>query len=253
MPRVFDAIKFQEEKEKALLENFDELSRIESDALRYAPIGVDWKNAKFELREAKKGFLNIHHYFYQVISSFPNNKNDTAGNRWLFNLWETNSQKIVGVLRISSDFLRLGPRDKHLGLPTGFEKIEQTTVQLKGVIPLPPFSLLVGGKLLTALAFTSNVQRLIKDKMNLTGVSVCSIYGESIVYDRIPYLKYLGETEGGTGVYYGEAKERSEEEIMAWWHPLFERRLIKVETSMSDYVFRVTKKVQKPSTSHTLF
>jgi len=259
--RSYNPEKYRLDKQEALTKAYPELVKVEQLALQYAPINVNWYNPHFVLQPATGQFLDIHQYFYQVISAFPNKASDAAGVRLLYNLWETNSQKIVGVLRISSDFLRLGPRDKYLGLTKGFEDRKQVTLQLKGVIPLPPFNQMAGGKLLTALAFSNNVQQEIRTKGQFCGLSVCSIYGESIIYDRIPYLKFLGETVKGTGVYFGptatnyrefiEGKEdvlkmidRPDSEIIKWWQPLYERRLAKVPHDASIEEFKITSKVK---------
>jgi hypothetical protein len=259
--RTYKPEKYTEDKKEALLRDYDYLIRIEERALRFAPLDVDWKNADFQLKLVDRTNIDIHHYFYNVISSFPNNRNDAVGSRWLYNLWENNSKKIVGVLRISNDFLRLGPRDEYLGIDTSvYKKGTQYTMQLKGVIPMPGFSQLAGGKLLTALAFSNKVIGDIQKKQDIAGISVCSIWGESIIYDRIPYIKFLGETKKGTGVYFGataanskafmQGKEkflvyldRPTDSILNWWWPLYLRRLEKGIPKVNEDKFRVSKKV----------
>ena len=68
-------------------------------------------------------------------------------------------------------------------------------------VPLQPFGFnFNGGKLLTQLVFSQEVQDIFKSRYNheLLAITTTSLYGKSIQYDRLKEIKFIGFTKGNS-------------------------------------------------------
>jgi hypothetical protein len=68
-------------------------------------------------------------------------------------------------------------------------------------VPLQPFGFnFTGGKLLTKLVFSEEVQKIFREKYNnpLLAITTTSLYGKSIQYDRLKEIKLIGYTKGNS-------------------------------------------------------
>ena len=68
-------------------------------------------------------------------------------------------------------------------------------------VPLQPFGFnFTGGKLLSMLAFSKEVQDYYFNKYNepLLGITTTSLYGKSIQYDKLKELTFIGYTKGNS-------------------------------------------------------
>jgi hypothetical protein len=119
---------------------------------------------------------------------------------------DENTDKYLGVVTITSDFLDLGPRDSFIG----WGKDEKTygmvnhTAICSCIAPVQPFGFnYVGGKLLALLCLSDTVQNDWKRHYGdvLAGVTTTSLYGNTksgglSQYDNLKYWKKMGFTKG---------------------------------------------------------
>ena len=138
-------------------------------------------------------------------STMKNNSN--IGRNLNFIVRDKPTQKYLGVICISSDFLDLTPRDNYIGWPrelkTQGAMINHTAIG-STIVPLQPLGFnYVGGKLLALLCLADPIQelweKLYGDK--LVSVTTTSLYGKTKAgglsqYDNLDYWQPMGFTSG---------------------------------------------------------
>lgn len=138
-------------------------------------------------------------------STMKNNSNIGRNLNYLVQDRKTN--KYLGVICISGDFLDLTPRDKYIGWSrdrkTQGHMINHTAIG-STIVPLQPLGYnYVGGKLLALLCLSDEVQyqweKQYGDK--LVGVTTTSLYGQTKAgglsqYDNLKHWKKMGYTSG---------------------------------------------------------
>ena len=114
------------------------------------------------------------------------------------------TNKYLGIISLSSDYLNLSDRDDFIGW-TKDQKINEHKLNyimnISTCVPLQPFGFnFAGGKLLTKLVFSEEIQNIFKEKYNhpLLGITTTSLYGKSIQYDRLKEIKLIGYTKGNS-------------------------------------------------------
>lgn len=153
-----------------------------------------------------------------ALKSFITNgrNNSNIGRNLHFIVKDNKTNKYLGVVTISSDFLDLTPRDKHIGwdrtLKTQGGMINHTGIG-SSIVPTQPLGYnYVGGKLLSLLCLSDEVQRLWKQQYGdiMVGVTTTSLYGNTKAgglsqYDGLDYWDKMGFTSGS--VSYEPEKE----------------------------------------------
>ena len=137
--------------------------------------------------------------------------NDTASNaieeaipgrtlKWI--VVETNSGKIVGVVRFGSPTINSKPRNEYFGEILPLAHINKHFVMGFNIVPTQPFGFnYLGGKLLALLASSNELKRQFDDKYgtDLTCFETTSLYGTTkgvSMYDGLkPYMRHIGDTE----------------------------------------------------------
>jgi hypothetical protein len=138
------------------------------------------------------------------LSTMKNNSN--IGRNLNFLIRDKVTQKYLGVICMSSDFLDLTPRDEYIG----WDRVAKTQKMINHtcigstIVPIQPLGYnLVGGKLLALLCLSRTVEdtweHQYKDK--LVGVTTTSLYGKTkqiplSQYDRLKHWKKMGWTAG---------------------------------------------------------
>ena len=142
------------------------------------------------------------------ISTLKNNSN--IGRNLNFFVKDAKSNKYLGVVCISSDYLDLTPRDSLIGwtskLKTQGGMINHTAVG-STIVPFQPLGYnYVGGKLLALLCLSDEVQNLWKKRYGdtLVGVTTTSLYGKTKLnglsqYDNLDHWQKIGFTVGSVG------------------------------------------------------
>lgn len=155
---------------------------------------------KLEFVQDKKQ-RDIWNYFRRNVSSLK--KVDGAklvGRQMHILAKDGNTNKYLGILSLSSDVYNLYERDHHIGWSIkDKDKYLSNIANITTCVPLQPFGYnFNGGKLLTALAFSQEIANHYRDKYNdsLLGIITTSLYGKSIQYDRLPFIKFIGYTKG---------------------------------------------------------
>ena len=124
-----------------------------------------------------------------------------------FAIFEKNTKKIVGFIRLGSPVINCRPRNELLGQVFTQSKesafnFNNTTAMGFKIVPSQPFGYnYLGGKLLAALCCSHEIRELINEKykMNLCLFETTSLYGSSKAisqYDGMkPYLRFKGLTD----------------------------------------------------------
>lgn len=120
---------------------------------------------------------------------------------------ETNTQKIVGFIRLGSPVINCRPRNQLLGQvftqqPEWGKRFNDSTMMGFVIVPTQPFGFnYLGGKLLAAICTSHEVREIVNKKygMNLCLFETTSLYGSSKTvsqYDGMkPYIRYRGLTD----------------------------------------------------------
>ena len=106
----------------------------------------------------------------------------------------------LGILDVAADFIALSPRDNHIGWDKDNKVLRNRNIaNISVCVPTRHFGYnLTGGKLLSLLATSNQVYNHWKEKFGdeLCGLTVTSLYGKSVQYNRLMNFKYLGLTKG---------------------------------------------------------
>ena len=149
---------------------------------------------------------DIWNYYRRSVSSFTAIEGGSLIGRQIYILVkDETTQKYLGIMSLSSDFMNLQSRDDFIGWSQENKTLRlNNLLNLSTCVPLQPFGFnFNGGKLLTSLAFSSEVLQHYKKKYGdnngeLLGITTTSLYGKSIQYDRLPCIKFMGFTHGNS-------------------------------------------------------
>jgi len=120
---------------------------------------------------------------------------------------ETNTDKIVGFIRLGSPVINCSPRNQLLGQvftqqPEWGKRFNDSAMMGFVIVPTQPFGYnYLGGKLLAAICTSHEVREIVNKKygMNLCLFETTSLYGSSKTvsqYDGMkPYIRYKGLTD----------------------------------------------------------
>lgn len=157
-------------------------------------------------------------------STMKNNSN--IGRNLNFFLKDQVTDKYLGVICISSDFLDLTPRDSWIGWErekkTQGHMINFTSIG-STIVPTQPLGYnYVGGKLLALFCLSDTVQKLWKQKYGdiLVGVTTTSLYGKNksgglSQYDNLKHWRKMGYSSGSVSY---EATRETQYMIRNWLH-----------------------------------
>lgn len=147
------------------------------------------------------------------------------GRRLCFLIMDNSNNKLIGILGCQSPTLGLSLRNQWLGLK-GKDKVYKLnkTMDIYTLGAVPPYSMLLGGKLIAMSAVSNEVRSFYREKYsskrtemennlispNLVLLTTTSAYGKSSLYNRVKYKDRLlcfslGYTKGiGTFKYTDE-------------------------------------------------
>ena len=168
-------------------------------------------------------------------STMKNNSN--IGRNLYYTVIDEVTEKYLGVICISSDFLDLTPRDQFIGWPkdikTTGNMINHTAIG-STIVPLQPLGFnYMGGKLLALLCLSDTVQKDWKRQYGdvLVGVTTTSLYGNTksnglSQYDGLEYWRKMGFSSGSVAFdpnrnllnrIYDWVKENHTRHYFEWW------------------------------------
>jgi hypothetical protein len=169
------------------------------------------------------------------ISTMKNNSN--IGRNLNFIVKDKKTNKYLGVICISSDFLDLTPRDQAIGwsrdVKTQQGMINYTAIG-STIVPFQPLGYnYMGGKLLALLCLSDTVQKLWKEKYGdvLVGVTTTSLYGMTKTdglsqYDNLDHWERKGYSSGSVAfeperhvkkMIFGWIKVNHPRKYFEWW------------------------------------
>lgn len=132
------------------------------------------------------------------VSSFPFRRSPGRNNYFLIKNQYDN--KNLGIIDVAADFLALGPRDRHIGWNKEERVLRNRNIaNISVCVPTRHFGYnMTGGKLLTLLAASDVVGNHWKQRYgdDLAGLTVTSLYGRGVQYNRLKHFNYLGLTQG---------------------------------------------------------
>jgi len=168
-------------------------------------------------------------------STMKNNSN--IGRNLFYTIEDEVTQKYLGVICISSDFLDLTPRDKAIGwsrdVKTSQGMINHTAIG-STIVPLQPLGYnYMGGKLLALLCLADTVQKDWKERYGdvLVGVTTTSLYGNTksnglSQYDGLEHWNKMGFSSGSVAfeptratkkMIFDWLKENHTKKYFEWW------------------------------------
>jgi len=168
-------------------------------------------------------------------STMKNNSN--IGRNLFYTVIDEVTEKFLGVICISSDFLDLTPRDQFIGWPkdikTTGNMINHTAIG-STIVPLQPLGFnYMGGKLLALLCLSDTVQSDWKRQYDdvLVGVTTTSLYGNTksnglSQYDGLEHWRKMGFSSGSVAFdpnrdilnrIYDWVKENHTRHYFEWW------------------------------------
>ena len=168
-------------------------------------------------------------------STMKNNSN--IGRNLFYTIEDEVTQKYLGVICISSDFLDLTPRDNAIGwsrdIKTSQGMINHTAIG-STIVPLQPLGYnYMGGKLLALLCLADTVQNDWKERYGdvLVGVTTTSFYGNTksnglSQYDGLEHWNKMGFSSGSVAfepsratkkMIFNWIKENHTRKYFEWW------------------------------------
>lgn len=168
-------------------------------------------------------------------STMKNNSN--IGRNLYYTVIDEVTEKYLGVICISSDFLDLTPRDQYIGWPkdikTTGNMINHTAIG-STIVPLQPLGFnYMGGKLLALLCLSDTVQNDWRKQYGdvLVGVTTTSLYGNTksnglSQYDGLTHWQKMGFSSGSVAFdpdriilnkIYNWVKENHTRHYFEWW------------------------------------
>jgi len=134
------------------------------------------------------------------IHSQRNNTN--IGRNLFFIVTDNVTDKYLGILCLSSDFLDLTPRDKYIGWTreqrTQDKRISHTSIG-STIVPTQPLGFnYLGGKLMALLVISNVPEQAWNDRYNnkLAGITTTSLYGSFSQYQNLRYWNKRGHSAG---------------------------------------------------------
>lgn len=191
------------------------------DSSEYFIAGVDGSLVKQDKKRTKDLPENWN-TIRTFISTMKNNSN--IGRNLNFIVKDRVTNKYLGVICISSDFLDLTPRDNYIGwareIKTQGRMINHTAIG-STIVPLQPLGYnYVGGKLLALLCLSDDVQNIWQETYNdkLVAVTTTSLYGKTKAgglsqYDNLDHWLPMGFTSGSVSF---EPSKKTRKDIEQW-------------------------------------
>jgi hypothetical protein len=138
------------------------------------------------------------------------------GRRLQFLVIDDHSKKLIGILGMQSPPLSFPARDRKFEIPKDRKpQLVNQTLDIYTLGAIPPFNLLLGGKLVALAAASNEVRAAYHQKYksratemedrkipaNLVALTTTSAFGRSSIYNRLKYAnivtyEHLGYTEG---------------------------------------------------------
>ena len=210
-------------KDEQIAGNRAFLSRALDSARRTCPDGseIDPTQISLEIREVKAGTPEADLFRWWNLAWWSMPYQRAYGRQMRLLLWDRAHAAPFGLVLLQSPMLRMGARDRHLGIPPGeADYWANMSMNAQRVGALPPYNGIIGGKMAALSMTTDEVRRMYRRKYkdritsiykriiepSLLFVTTTSAFGRSAMYDRLTYRGRLaavpiGRT-GGEGTFH---------------------------------------------------
>ena len=137
----------------------------------------------------------------RIVSSH-NNEDNITGRELRLVVYEKNSNKIVGFIRLQSPLINSKPRNEWLGKPPDLSIFNRHAVMGFAIVPSQPFGYnYLGGKLLALICISHFTRKKLNDvfEKDIALFETTSLYGSSSSasqYDGLkPFIRFKGLTD----------------------------------------------------------
>ena len=154
---------------------------------------------------------------------------------------------IIGMIHLTSPLAQCAVRDAYCNFDNKWEDLKHI-YNIEGCVSISTWSNLLTGKLCLYTVFSNEVKEYLCNKYNcdVIGFETTSLYGKSSIYNRIPFFKYLGLTEGLSAVYISDDDWRK---LWAEYQTVYPNtktnRLAPVKFQIVDKMAKYYKKIGK--------
>ena len=170
----------------------------------------------FDIRLVGDRFKSIPQDYYKKmlrIVSSHNNEDNIPGRELRLVVYEKNSNKIVGFIRLQSPLINSKPRNEWLGKPPDLKLFNRHAVMGFAIVPSQPFGYnYLGGKLLALICISHFTRKKLNKvfEKDIALFETTSLYGSSSSssqYDGLkPFIRHKGLTDSKfIPTLYGEA------------------------------------------------
>jgi hypothetical protein len=222
-PETYDKDKIRQLHLAARTDKYQSLKKLvtkeESSLIEYFANGSDinLEQLKPRIEEVHTGtWQNALFRYATLLWSVP--VSSGFGRRTRFLVWDDSNNKLIGLFALGDPVFNLNSRDTWIGWNSADRKKRLYNVMDIFVLgAVPPYNQLLGGKLVSLLATSSEVRGIIKRKYSgkrtvienayknpqLALLTTGSALGKSSIYDRIVYKKQLMYQKIGTSQGWG--------------------------------------------------
>ena len=154
---------------------------------------------------------------------------------------------IIGMIHLTSPLAQCAVRDAYCNFNDKWEDLKHI-YNIEVCVSISTWSNLLTGKLCLYTVFSNEVKEYLRNKYNcdVIGFETTSLYGKSSIYNRIPFFKYLGLTEGLSAVYISDDNWRK---LWAEYQTVYPNtktnRLAPVKFQIVDKMAKYYKKIGK--------
>ncbi len=140
---------------------------------------------------------------WNIIRTFTSTmiNNSNIGRQLFFIILDKKTNKYLGIICLSGDFLDLTPRDKYIGWnrDSKTNKMIKHTAIGSTIVPTQPLGYsFLGGKLIALLLLSDVVEKSWNNKYKekLVGITTTSLYSSFSQYQNLSYWNKRGHSEG---------------------------------------------------------
>ena len=193
---------------------------------------------EFDIRLVGDRFQNgiPQDYYRNLLKSVSshNNEDNIPGRELRLMVYERNTNKIVGFIRLQSPLINSKPRNEWLGKAPDLKIFNRHAVMGFAIVPSQPFGYnYLGGKLLALICVSHHIREKLNDifEKDIALFETTSLYGSSSSasqYDGLkPFMRFKGLTDSKfITVLYKEAFHNLHDKFTEWNNnePLTENR-----------------------------
>lgn len=238
----------EEEKKSTLLKNKNLISKHREEFDENNKIDCDLDNDKIYLKFCETSYdKQLWTTFVHLTSSLP--YRGAVGRQ--VKLFVYCKNHILGMIHLTSPMAQLKLRDKFLKWDYE-EKWKKRKINniynIETCIPTRKYSKYLTGKLLVYSIFSKKVKNYLENKYKdpVIGYETTSLFGKSSMYNRIPFLNYLGLTDGNSAIYISDNEWRK---ILDEYYKIYPNtktnRIAPVKFQIIDKLANYYKKINK--------